>query len=272
MIRAPAVAGQFYPATSQAVGAALDGLLHAEPAASRAIAVMVPHAGWEYSGRTAGAVFSRVAVPDRVILLGPNHAGTGAEFALMDAGAWQTPVAPVPIAEPLTAMLLDRCESLAADARAHAREHSLEVHLPLLQRRNPAVQIAPVVIGGTWPWSGGRAALRELGQGIAAAVREYGRPVLLVASTDLNHYEDQETARIKDKLVLDAVLALDEDGLMQRVIDVEVSMCGVAPTYVMLVAAKLLGARQATLVEHCTSGDITGDYSRVVGYGGVVLQ
>ncbi len=142
----------------------------------------------------------------------------------------------------------------------------------MLQQLNPALKIVPLLIGGGWPWGGGRGNLRWIGESIAEAVREYGRPILIIASTDLNHYEDVETNRIKDKLVLDAVVDLDEDGLMQRVEEVDVSMCGVAATYVTLVAAKMLHATQAELVDYRTSADVTGDRTSVVGYGGVIIS
>jgi AmmeMemoRadiSam system protein B len=247
----------------------LDELIRPTAEKLPAIGIVVPHAGWMYSGRTAGAVYSRVQIPDRVILLGPNHHGAGSTYALCDAGSWRTPVGEVKIAEPLAAELLDNCDLLSEDSRAHAAEHCLEVQVPMLQRANPNVQIVPILIGGGWPDAGGRSQLRELSTAIASTVREYGRPVLLLASTDLNHYEDQRTSHIKDRLALDAVVALDGEGLLQRVIEVDVSMCGVAATYIVLGAAKQLGARHAEVLDYRTSGDVSGDYASVVGYGAV---
>jgi hypothetical protein len=272
MNREPAVAGQFYPGSPDEVARQLDVLIHPSSAPRKAKAVMVPHAGWMYSGETAGMVYSAVAVPDHVILLGPNHRGVGSHYALYSAGRWTLPTGEVSIDESLAAMLFDNCDQLAEDMQAHRMEHALEVQVPMLQRCNPRVRIVPLLIGGGWPESGGLSPLREIGRAIAVTVREFGKPVLLVASTDLNHYEDQETSSIKDKLVLDAVLALDEDGLMQRVREVEVSMCGVAPTYIVIHAAKRLGATKAELIDYRTSGNVSGDYSSVVGYGGVVID
>jgi MEMO1 family protein len=272
MIRQPTVAGQFYPESASEVDAALDKLVHPAEVRRTAVAIVCPHAGWAYSGQTAGLVYSAVQIPDRVILVGPNHHGLGSAYAVYSSGAWHTPVGDVVVAEPLASTLLDDCELLAEDTRAHAQEHSLEVQLPMLLRANPNVRVVPVLIGGKWPESGGRSELREIGAAIAQAVAGYGRPVLLVASTDLNHYEDQETSRIKDKLVLDAIVHLDEDALMDRVIDVEVSMCGVAATYIVLHAAKKLGAKRAELLDYRTSGDVSGDFAKVVGYGAVVIE
>jgi AmmeMemoRadiSam system protein B len=272
MIRPPAAAGKFYPADAAEVEAELDRLIQPGSPRRDCVAVVVPHAGWMYSGATAGKVYSTVEIPDRVFLVGPNHHGIGSMYAVYDAGSWKTPLGDVPIAEPLAAELLDHCELLAEDPKAHRMEHSLEVQVPMLLHMNPKVQIVPVLIGGNWPEAGGCAELRLIGQAIAETVCGCRQPVLLVASTDLNHYEDQETSHAKDKRVLDAVLNLDEHSLMQRVKDARVSMCGVAATYAILVAAKELGADKAELIDYRTSGDVTGDLSAVVGYGGVVLS
>lgn len=272
MIRPSAVAGQFYPSSSSEVDTALNALIHPASTKRKAVAVVSPHAGWMYSGQTAGLIYSNVEIPDRVILVGPNHHGVGSHYAVYSAGAWRTPVGDVPVAEPLACALLDSCELLAEDTHAHAQEHSLEVQLPMLLRANPHVRIVPVLIGGNWPESGGRRDLRDIGAAIAQVVREYGKPMLLIASTDLNHYEDQETSKVKDKLVLDAIVHLDEDALMDRVIDVGVSMCGVASTYIVLHAAKKLGAKHAELLDYRTSGDVSGDFAKVVGYGAVVIE
>lgn len=272
MIRPPAVAGQFYPGTASEVDAELQALIPLSDSKRHALAVVCPHAGWTYSGRTAGFIYSQVEIPDRVILVGPNHHGTGSKYAVYDSGSWHTPAGDVPIAEPLAAALLDNCELLAEDPHAHGGEHSLEVQVPMLLRANPNVRIVPLLIGGGWPESGGRGSLREIGVAIAQTVQEFGKPVLLLASTDLNHYEDQETSHIKDKLVLDAIVKLDEEALMDRVRDVEVSMCGVASTYVVMYAAKKLGAKRAELLDYRTSGDVSGDFAKVVGYGAVVIE
>jgi AmmeMemoRadiSam system protein B len=266
MIREPAVAGQFYPGNARQIEAELDALLQPAGPKRDALAVVVPHAGWMYSGRTAGILYSQVNIPDRVIMLGPNHHGIGSRYALFDAGRWRTPAGDARVAEPLAAALLANCELLAADLRAHALEHCLEVQVPMLLRENPAAQIVPLLIGNGEP-----AEWRAISAAIAATVREYGKPVLLLASSDLNHYADQQTSNRKDRLALDAVVALNEDRLLQVVNDEDISMCGVVPTYIVLVAAKQLGARRAEVLDYRTSGDVSGDYSAVVGYGAVAI-
>ena len=267
MIRPTAVAGRFYPGAAAQVNADLDRLLQPVEQQRDALAVVVPHAGWMYSGATAGAAYAVVHVPDRVIMLGPNHHGLGDPYAVADAGAWRTPVGDVPICEPLAAALLRNCALLTADRRAHSMEHSLEVQVPFLLRRNPNVQIVPILIG-----SAARKDLREIGAAIARTVHECGERVLLLASSDLNHYEDKETSNCKDKLALDAVVNLDEETLLRQVATHNISMCGVLPAYIVLVAAKALGAKHAELLDYRTSGDVNGDYSAVVGYGAVVIE
>lgn len=271
-IREPAVAGQFYPGTAKAVATALDRLLPAAPIQRRAKAIIAPHAGWMYSGPTAGIVYGNVEIPDRVVLIGPNHRGLGSRYAVFAEGSWRLPSGMIPVAQDVTAALLAECHQLTADERAHQLEHSLEVQVPFLQRLNPRVRIAPVLIGGSWPEAGGRGELRRIGEALANVVTRLAEPVLLVASTDLNHYESQATSNAKDRRALDAVVGLDEDELMRRVTAEEISMCGVAPTYIALIAAKKLGATRAEVLDYRTSGDVSGDFQRVVGYGAVVIE
>jgi len=265
MIRPPFVAGQFYPGNARAVEAELDRWMPPIVGKHAAIGLVCPHAGWMYSGRTAGIGYASVRVPDRVILIGPNHRGFGSPYAMYDTGTWRIPGGDVPIAEPLAAKLLDRCRLLTSDPHAHRNEHCLEVQVPMLRRANPNVQIVPVLIGA-------HRQLREIGESIAGVVKDSAQPVLLVASSDLNHYEDQNTANRKDKLALDALVSLDEEMLMNRVAEHDISMCGVAAAYIVLVAAKRLGAQRAEVLDYRTSGDVNGDSAAVVGYAAVVLE
>ena len=268
MIRKPAVAGQFYPGSPEALRAFLDETVQ-PPAggAGPAAGVMVPHAGYVYSGRVAGEVFARVAVPDAVILLGPNHTGLGTEASVAPPGAWATPLGPVPVDADLARALLAASPLFQEDGLAHAHEHSLEVQLPFLVHRNPGVRIVPVAL-----------ALRrrddaaEAGRAVAQAAAGHPGPVLVVASTDMTHYEPEARAREKDRLALERVLAVDPEGLLAAVRRHDISMCGAVPTAVMLEAAHRLGASDAELVRYTTSAEASGDTRRVVGYAGVVVR
>ena len=266
MLRAPAVAGQFYPQHAAALATTLDRLIPPVAAKVPAYGVMVPHAGYVYSGGVAGKTFAAAAIPDEVVILGPNHHGIGHSLAVYPGGDWELPLGKVPIAAALTGAILAACPQAAADSEAHRFEHSLEVQVPFLQTLAAELTIAAICIGRA-----GLDALLALGDGLAVALRT--RPVrpLLVASTDMTHYESGETARRKDHLALQHVLALDPEGLYRTVSDQHISMCGVLPTVVMLRAALALGAQRAELVAYANSGDVTGDQSQVVGYAGVIV-
>ena len=266
LVRQPAVAGAFYPGDVRALDAELSRLLPARPPGA-ARAVVVPHAGWIYSGAVAGETYAQVVVPRRAILLGPNHTGLGATGAVMTDGAWRYPGASVPLARDLGAALLAACPELVEDAAGHLREHALEVQLPFLHRRQPELAIVPVTLGRRDP-----AFCRTVGEAIGRVVGAWPEPVLVVDSTDLNHYEPQAVSHRKDRLAIDAILALDADRLWRTVEEVSISMCGLAPTQALLHAAPALGVRSARLVRYQTSGDVSGDLARVVGYAGIVLE
>jgi AmmeMemoRadiSam system protein B len=266
VVRKPAVAGSFYPGDARAIDAELTRLLAARPA-TPARAVVVPHAGWMYSGTVAGETYAHVAVPRLTILLGPNHTGLGLPDALMGEGAWRYPGATVPVARELATVLLAATEELAEDAAAHLREHALEVQLPFLHRRQPELAVVPITLGRTDPGF-----CRAVGEAVGRVVAGWPEPVLVVDSTDLNHYESQAVGSRKDRLAIDAILALDPEGLRQTVLTHEISMCGLAPTQALLWAAPALGIRSARLVRYQTSGDVSGDLARVVGYAGIILE
>ena len=266
MVRPPAVAGRFYPSDARELAREIDGCL--EPAAEkvRARGCMVPHAGYMYSGGVAGAVYSSLEIPKRTILLGPRHYPRGEPLAILSEGSWRTPFGEAKIDSALAAELARNCPRLREDSVAHEREHSLEVQIPFLQRLVPDFCFVPVVLG-----TDRYAALEELGHAVAKVVAAEREPVLVIASSDMNHYESDVITRIKDKLAIERVLALDPHGLFDTVRLEEISMCGYAATVAMLVAAKDLGAKEAKLVRYATSGDITGEREQVVGYAGIVV-
>jgi AmmeMemoRadiSam system protein B len=266
MIREPAVAGAFYPAGAAELAAGVDRYLAASGrAAKTAIGVVVPHAGYIYSGAVAGATYATVAVPARVVVLGPNHTGLGfSRAALSPADAWRTPIGAVPLDAPLGEALAAG-PGVAPDAAAHAREHSLEVQLPFLQRARPDVAVAPLCLAHL---SYGQC--ERLADTVAGAARDAG--ALVVASSDMSHYLPAAEARAADHRALEPLLALDAEGLYRRVHEEEITMCGIIPAVVMLLAACALGARSAELVRYAHSGEVSGDDDRVVGYAGVVVR
>lgn len=268
MIREPAVAGQFYPGRAADLAGFVDRALAADAdgAARSALGVVSPHAGYIYSGAVAGAVFSRVQVPDSVLLLGPNHTGLGTPAGITSTGSWSTPLGTVPIDEALAGALRDACPLLAEDRLAHLHEHSLEVQVPFLQRRNPGIRIVPVALALRSPND-----IESLGDALAVVLADWPEEVLMVASSDMTHYESSQAAEAKDRLAIDRILALDARGLWDTVRNHGISMCGVVPTTVLLRAAERLGASRAELVRYTNSGETSGDYASVVGYAGLVI-
>jgi len=274
MIREPAVAGLFYPRNAaqlerevrQFIAPAKDAAAPAPSLPGRALGCIVPHAGYMYSGAVAGAVFARLELPRRFVILGPRHYPQGAPLAILSEGAWRTPLGDAPLDASLAAALARACPLLREDAVAHAAEHSIEVELPFLQQLTPEFRFVPIVLG-----TDRFQAFEDLGRAVASVVAQQAEPVLLVASSDMNHYENDEITRQKDARAIDRILALDPRGLYDVVRRESISMCGYGPAVTMLVAAKQLGATRAEFVRYATSAEVSGDYDRVVGYAGIVV-
>jgi len=265
-VRLPAVAGSFYPEKEETLRIQLDALI---PAArkERALALIAPHAGYSYSGKVAGAAFGRVEVPRDVVILCFNHHGAGSDFAIWPEGAWRTPLGDVPVNAELARAIKDAFLPADFDEVGHQDEHSGEVQVPFLQQLRPDVRIAPVALSiGHDDRSVGQ--LRAFGKALAGVPGDF----LVVASTDLNHYEDQKTTVEKDEAAIRAIEALDEAALLQELRSREISMCGFAPTVATIAYARAKGATKAATVAHATSGDVSGDYDRVVGYVGMVIR
>lgn len=266
MQRQPAVAGQFYPGNGEQLRADLSRLIPENNSTKRVKGIISPHAGYVYSGSIAGKVFSQIEIPATVLIIGPNHHGEGAAAALYPDGEWLTPLGLLPINSRLNTLLLQHLPFIQSDSVAHKKEHSLEVQTPFLQYLRPDVSISALCLGRA-----DYAALQLIGKGIAAAIREFGDDVLIVASSDMTHYESADTARSKDKAALEQVLALDASGLLDTCGNQRITMCGVIPSAVMIEAVLRLGAERAELVGYSTSGDVTGDNRQVVGYAAVMV-
>jgi MEMO1 family protein len=267
-LRMPAVAGQFYPAGLSELNSEISGYLDPKAAKKDVQACVMPHAGYMFSGPVAGAVVSRINVPDKVVLLGPNHTGLGTPFSLMSQGAWKTPLGEVKIDTPLAEKILAGSQYLKEDSLAHLNEHSLEVELPFLQYFRKDLSIVPICVA-----SAELRALKSVGLAIAAAIDKLNvrSSTLIIASSDMTHYETQKEAEKKDKLAIEAILELNEEKLLERIAEYDISMCGFAPVVAALFCAKALGAEKAELVKYQTSGEVTGDFSSVVGYAGIII-
>ena len=268
-VRLPAVAGRFYPGDSETLREEVSSYI-AQSLSNElvpALGCVVPHAGYMYSGHVAGAVFARLEIPAQCILLCPNHTGMGQPLAIMSEGDWETPLGNVSIDTSIAVMLKERFPLLHEDSAAHRAEHAAEVELPFLQLRQPQLKFVPIALG-TRQFD----TLEKLGYAIADVVDALKEPALIVASSDMNHYESDTITRVKDHKAIERILTLDPRGLYDVVTDEDISMCGFGPTVAMLTAAKQLGATSAELVKYATSGDISGDRDMVVGYAGVIVK
>jgi MEMO1 family protein len=265
-VRHPAVAGRFYPKDPGALRADVLSYLSPDEAKVDAIGCIVPHAGYIYSGRIAGAVFAKINIPRRCIILCPNHTGLGRPLSIMSEGAWETPLGSVPIDANLANALKDAFSPFTEDSEAHYAEHAIEVELPFLQALRPDFTFVPVALG-----SGQFDLLEALGHALANVILAQPDTVLIVASSDMNHYENDAITRKKDAHAIERILAMDPPGLFDVVKKENISMCGFGPTVAMLTAAKRIGARAAELIAYATSGDVSGDREMVVGYAGVVV-
>jgi AmmeMemoRadiSam system protein B len=267
MHRKPAVAGSFYPAAPAELSREISGYLDKNAVARRAVAVLVPHAGTIYSGPCAGRTYAHVAIPDLAVVLCPNHTGRGKPLALMDEGAWETPLGSVAIDSTLARRILACDPALEIDEIAHQREHALEVQLPFLQTLRPSIRIVPICVGTRSP-----AALIALGDALASSIREAGEPVLIVISSDMSHYIPLEEARARDALAISRMEKLDAEGLQEVVEREGISMCGYCPAVAGIRAASHLGATEGQLVAYTSSGDRTGSYEEIVAYAGMVFH
>jgi AmmeMemoRadiSam system protein B len=267
-VRQPAVSGRFYPLRAEELRGEVRKFL-GEPVAEakRHIGVVAPHAGYIYSGAIAGKVFADTMVPNRVVVLAPNHTGRGARAAVWPRGAFSLPGDEVPVDEELCARLIEEGGAFVADREAHRFEHALEVELPFLRARNPEMMVTPIVLGGL-----GRAECMTLGVTLARIIAELDEEVLVVASSDMSHYLPDDVTRKIDRHAIDAMIACDPGRLYDVVESEDISMCGILPATTMLCYARQRGAKKGTLVAYGTSADAFGDTDRVVGYAGIVID
>jgi len=265
-VRPPAVAGSWYPASRARLADAVDAHLAAAaaPPSSRPRAIVAPHAGLPYSGPVAAHAY-RAAGPHAytaAVLVGPSHFVGFDGVSIWPRGAWETPLGAVPVAERLAAAIAAEAPEVNEYPAAHAREHALEMQLPFLARLLPGVPIVPLVMGHQ-----SRETATALGEGLVRAIAAQPEErVLLVASSDLSHYEDAAAAARLDAVVLRYVEALDADGLMAALEREPRHACGGGPMVSVLHAAVRLGCARARVLRYADSGDVSGDKSSVVGY------
>jgi MEMO1 family protein len=269
MLRLPAVSGRFYPSNPAELAAVVRKYtkVYENVAPARVKACLVPHAGYVYSGHVAGAVYARIIFPKKVLILGVRHYPHGEKAAILSTGAWRTPLGDAPIDEPLAEALRTACPVLREDSVAYSTEHSLEVQIPFLQVLQPGFTFVPVALG-----SARFEDLVTVGEAVGRVIATCGEEVLLLTTSDLNHYEDDKTTRVKDHKAIDQILRMDAYGLYDTCRNEAISMCGLGPTVALLTALQSMGGAQPELVRYATSGDVSGDFSTVVGYAGMLFS
>lgn len=269
MLRMPAVAGRFYPSHPGELTALISEYTRqGKPEhAQQARACLVPHAGYVYSGHVAGAVYARLALPKKILILGVRHYPRGEPAAILSSGAWRTPLGDAEIDEGLASTLKAACPLLREDSVAHSTEHSLEVQIPFLQVLAAGFQFVPIALGTVRFEE-----LVAIGEGIGSVLANASEETLLLTTSDLNHYENDAVTRRKDHKAIARILELDARGLYDVCRNEEISMCGLGPAVAMLTALKKMGAGKAELVKYATSADVSGDFSSVVGYAGMILS
>ena len=278
-IRKPAVAGLFYEGTPESLKKRLEWcfkhklgpgkLPKVNPQGSRRIVgLIVPHAGYMYSGPVAANAYYALAldgIPEIFIILGPNHQGVGSLIATCESEVWQTPLGDVLVDTRLAKEIVKESGIVDIDDEAHKYEHSIEVQLPFLQYiYGSNFKIVPIAM-----MLQDMESSRILGNALAKVLKEFN--AVIIASSDFTHYEPHDVAKSKDMKAIEKILRLDPEGLFDVVKRNNITMCGVGPVATMLTAAKLLGASVTQLLRYATSGDIAGDKAQVVGYGAIAV-
>lgn len=264
------MSGAFYPKSQRELQRMIESFVIPVAAVEKAIGLIAPHAGYIYSGRTAGAVYSQVEIPQVALILAPNHTGRGRTFGgagIVSRGTFMTPMGEVEIEETIAEGCKSKCELIGEDREAHEYEHSLEVQLPFLQVLRQDIKIVPLVTSYDE-----FDIARTIGEALAGVIKESGEEVLIIASSDMTHYQPRNVARKLDGIAIKRVEDLDPEGLLNVTREEGITMCGKAPVATMLVAAKMLGATVANLVDYSDSADVSGDTSYVVGYAGILIK
>ncbi|MBN1621387.1 MAG: AmmeMemoRadiSam system protein B [Endomicrobiales bacterium] len=264
MLRKAGCAGTWYPIDISEI----DKYFNHKTKRQKAIAGICPHAGWVYSGKVAGEVYSSMEPASLYILIGPNHYGLGASVSVYDDGKWETPLGSLEVDKNIAGAIIKKSDYAKSDKIAHLREHSLEVQLPFIKILNKDAKIVPIALADYRV-----DVCKNLGQTISQVIKEYKLTgsVSLIASTDMSHYLKASEAKGFDDMAIEKVLKLDPEGLLKVVKENDISMCGVGPTAAVIWASKDLGAKQAKLIRYSNSGEVTGDYEQVVGYAGFII-
>ncbi len=269
MIRIPSVSGMFYESNPTFLREDIESMfskIDINDDNNEIVAGVVPHAGYIYSGKTACYTFNEIAkgeLPDTFIIIGPNHTGHGTKIDVCDYDKWETPLGLVDVDREFIQELINTDSNVYIDNNAHVREHSIEVELPFIQYicEDHDFKIVPIVISQQIPQL-----CEILAESLDKVIRKLNRKCVIIASTDLNHYDDEDTTRFLDEKVIKSVEDMDMKQLVKEIIDYDITMCGYGPVITAVTYSKLQNANTSIVLNHTTSGETSGDYDSVVGY------
>ncbi|NOZ63679.1 MAG: AmmeMemoRadiSam system protein B [Caldiserica bacterium] len=267
MFRQAKFAGDFYPSDVFTLQDFIRNLLLEGVSRERVRGAIVPHAGYIFAGKVYAEVYSRIEIPAKVVLLAPNHKGEGPLSSIWDKGTWETPLGKVRVNEDIADALLSYSRFLEVDMRSHEEEYSIEVQLPFLQYINPRVEIVPILLSPS-----DYEMYQDLADALSNIGKEWGEKVLFLATTDFTKYQSQEEAVQNDSLTMEIFEHLDDLLLLERIAHNQIDMCGYVPVIVNILACKALGAKKGEILSYSTSGEVTGYYDEVVGYGGIIIK
>lgn len=268
-VRQPAVAGTFYPRQANEVQRELDRMLPPSTQTPHPWrAALVPHAGWIYSGHIAAQVFQRIKIPRTVVLLCPKHQREGHRWAVAPYDRWSIPGAELRTDQELAAALVDNIDDLQADEKPHACEHAIEVQLPILAQLAPDVKVVGITVGG-----GDLEFCHRFADGMSAAIKDDLNSILLVISSDMNHFATDEENRRLDRLAMDELERTDASALFETCHRHQITMCGMVPAVIVMETLRRCDSlNRCQPVAYATSADVSGDRSRVVGYAGMLFE
>ena len=267
MIRKPIVAGQFYSSDSKDLKNEIKRLKPKDTAKISAKGIIMPHAGYICSGKVAAATVARIIPKNHIIILGPNHTGRGKDFSIFAEGKWETPLGSVEIDDTLAKSIINSGDIIEIDYLAHAREHSIEVELPILQYFFKDFRVVPITCAASTIKT-----YREVAGQIFKAIKNNKDEILLIASTDMTHYENDSAVRRKDRLAIESIIRLESEELLKNITKENISMCGAPSVIILMECCRLMQAHKAEIVLYSTSGEVSGDDSSVVGYLGAVIS
>ena len=282
MLRQPAVAGAFYPDNPEILKKTIENCFLDDFGVGELpsigefegedypLNIMVPHAGYQYSGAIASHGYCRLVqngFPEVFIILSPNHTGYGREISVFNEGEWITPLGSVQIDDEFAEAIISHSDIASADFTAHRYEHSIEVQLPFLQYFSDNFKIVPITMG-----SQSFTATNDLAKAIFEAANDLNKSYCVIASTDLSHFNNQEKANTVDGFVLEDIEEMNEFKLFEEVIQYNITMCGYGPVMTTIALSKMSNKSNCEILAYKTSGDVTGDLSSVVGYASGIFN